>query len=226
MSAVEQPTAPGPDAPEPAREPEPERHCRRCGSRLGPRQEWCLACGAATTTHVAPPRGWRVPLFAGGGLLVLLVAAIILALVALSKGPEQVAEATPTPTPLAEVPPATTPVPTATPLPTVTPSTSATPAPTSTGGGAGIASWPAGRSAWTIVLESAKDRAQARSVAKDLQAQGVSVGILRSDDYPSLNPGYYVVFSGQYDTRKAAEQAQSSLPAAAKSGYVRKVSPS
>jgi septal ring-binding cell division protein DamX len=216
---------------------------------LRPDQDWCLACGAAVTTRVAAPRGWRVPIAVAAGLIALAAIAVLLALLTLSRGPEQVAEVTATPTPAASaIPqattgpgapegegPAATPAPGSTPAPTATvppatagqqttpttpgasPITPATPA-------APIGTWPAGRAAWTIVLESNPRRAGAEKVAKDLQAQGVTVGILRSDEHRSLRKGYWVVFSGQYDSRKAAEDALKTLPGSHPDAYARRVS--
>src|SRR3954467_1973343 len=117
---------PPPDAPVPAGPP--ERRCPRCGSTLGPDQEWCLACGAAADTEVVDARGWRVPLYLGGGLAALAVIGVILAIVALASSNEEVTP-TPTPTASAAVPPAATPGATAPPLATQTPlpSTTATP---------------------------------------------------------------------------------------------------
>ena len=61
-----------------------ERRCPRCGSALAADQEWCLNCGAAAGTEVVEPRGWRVPLYLGGGLLALAIIGVILAIVALT----------------------------------------------------------------------------------------------------------------------------------------------
>ena len=53
----------------------------------------------------------------------------------------------------------------------------------------------------------------------------VSVALLESSDFSSLNPGYYVTFTWVYDTENEAENA---LPRARTSGfptaYVREVS--
>src|SRR3954462_11162034 len=91
---------PPPDAPPPVGPP--ERRCPRCGSTLSQDQEWCLACGAAAGTEVVEAEGWRVPLYLGGGLVALAVIGVILAIVALSS---QKQEVSPTPTPVASVPP-------------------------------------------------------------------------------------------------------------------------
>ena len=71
-------------------------------------QEWCLNCGAAAGTEVVEARGWRVPLYLGGGLAALAVIGVILAIVALASRNDVVA-GDPTPTPSASaVPPGAT----------------------------------------------------------------------------------------------------------------------
>jgi len=107
----------------------PERRCPRCGSNLAVDQEWCLNCGAAAGTEVVEARGWRVPLYLGGGLAALALIGVILAIVALAKRDDEVA-GTPnaTPTPSAVAPGATSsPLATTTPLPSTTPGPNATP---------------------------------------------------------------------------------------------------
>src|SRR3954451_6884418 len=109
----------------------PERRCPRCGSNLATDQEWCLHCGAADGTEVVEARGWRVPLYLGGGLAALAVIGVILAIVALANRNDVVADnPTPTPSPSAVPPGATAttpPLATTTPLPTTTPAPNATP---------------------------------------------------------------------------------------------------
>ena len=62
--------------------------------------------------------------------------------------------------------------------------------------------------------------------ATQAESDGLTgVGILNSDDYSSLNPGYWVVFSGQYDTQSAAQSALSSLTSQVPEAYVRHVVP-
>ena len=66
--------------------------------------------------------------------------------------------------------------------------------------------WPAGTSAWTVVLASVgtRDEAEAR---RDEAERYEEAGILRSDDYSSLNAGYWVVFAGQYPSGGEAQAA-------------------
>jgi glucose/arabinose dehydrogenase len=177
------------------------RHCPHCGSALGPDQEWCLACGAATTTRVAAPRGWRIPLVAGGALLALAVAAALLAIITLARGPETV-----------------TPGPTATPAPTA----AATAAPT-VAAPAALADWPAGQRGWTVVLASPRDRAKAERTARRLQARGLQVGLLDADLHPPLPTGRWVVFSGTYPSRAGAEAALVATGAADSGASVQRV---
>src|ERR1700750_396148 len=103
---------PPPDAPVPAGPP--ERRCPRCGAALAADQEWCLACGAAAGTEVVEARGWRVPLYLGGGLVALALLGVILALGALSDNKDVAGSPQPTPS-------AAAPAPTSSTLPTVTP---------------------------------------------------------------------------------------------------------
>lgn len=74
-----------------------------------------------------------------------------------------------------------------------------------------LASWPAGKSGYTLVLESlplASGRASAVARARQAKAKGLSdVGVLVSSQYSSLHPGYYVVFSGIYGSSGQASAA-------------------
>jgi hypothetical protein len=89
--------------------------------------------------------------------------------------------------------------------------------------------WPPHKDGFTVVLKSvptSNGRSQAEAAAERARDNGLSeVGILNSSDYSSLNPGYYVTFSGIYDTQS---QAAAALPNARSKGfptaYVREVS--
>jgi hypothetical protein len=186
-------------------------------------QEWCLECGAGVGATVAGPPGWRGPVALVAVLLGVAVIALVLALVELAGDAEQVAPqqaAAPTPTAVATVTPDST---------TVTPEPEATIPPASDDGTGGttpeIADWPAGKDAWTIVLESSSTEAAATARAQELIGQGVPVGLLNSDEYPSLEPGRWVVFSGQYDSQRAADQGLTDISDQVEGAYVRRVSP-
>ena len=215
MSAIETPP------PETPPEAQPRR-CPRCGADLTPEQEWCLSCGADVGTRVAAAPSWRGPVALVAGLLAVAAIALILALVELAGDAEQVGPppaTTPTPTPAAVQPTATS---------TATPESTTIPPATSEGGPGTtpeIADWPAGKDAWTVVLESADTRQAAEQRANELAAQGIPVGLLSSDGYSSLEPHKWVVFSGQYDTRRAAVQGLNDVSGQVTGGYVRHIVP-
>jgi hypothetical protein len=194
------------------------RRCPRCGAELTTQQEWCLNCGADVSSTIAAPPSWRGPVALVGLLLAIAAAALILALVELAGDAEQVAEQPPpTPTPSVAATPAPTITPESTTIPPATDDSSTTPE---------IADWPAGKDAWTVVLEASSTRSAAETRANELAQQGIPVGILDSDDYGSLEPGRFVVFSGQYDSQRAAEQGLTDLSGQVQGAYVRHVAPS
>ena len=216
MSAVETPPPPAPGI--------QQRRCPRCGAALTGEQEWCLECGAGVGATVAGAPAWRGPVALVAVLLAVAAIALVLALVELAGDPEQVtpqaAAPTPAPTAAATVTPDST---------TITPDPAATIPPASDDGTGTttpeIAEWPAGKDAWTIVLESSSTEAAATARAQELIGQGVPVGLLNSDEYPSLEPGRWVVFSGQYDAQRAADQGLTDLSDQVEGAYVRRVSP-
>ena len=75
------------------------------------------------------------------------------------------------------------------------------------------------------MLESSATQAAAEARANELARQGIPVGILNSDEYSSLEPGRWVVFSGQYDSQRAADQALEDLSGQVDGAYVRHVMP-
>jgi hypothetical protein len=89
--------------------------------------------------------------------------------------------------------------------------------------------WPPSKDGFTVVLKSvptSNGRSQAEAAANKARTNGLSqVGILNSSDFSSMNPGYYVTFTGIYDTES---QANAALPNARSRGfptaYVREVS--
>jgi len=89
--------------------------------------------------------------------------------------------------------------------------------------------WPPNKDGFTVILKSvdtSKGRTQAENAADKARTNGLpEVGILNSSDYASMNPGYYVTFTGIYDTES---QANAALPNARSKGfptaYVREVS--
>ena len=202
-----------------------ERRCPRCDARLSADQEWCLQCGTAVGTEVAGPRGWRASLAVVGVLVALALIAVVLAIVELAGDPEQVTEVPQTPTPAA-----------ATPVPTTSPAippgeeggadASPTPSATPSVPTADLAEWPQGRTAWTVILNSSGTRDDAERIGGELAGKGVpNVGVLDSDDFESLGPDSFVVFSGQYDSRAEASEALSQIRDQAGGGSTRRIVP-
>jgi len=173
--------------------------CRCCGAPLAPRQEYCLECGGRVlAARRGPgPTAWLLPsalslLVAAGGAAAAIAAARsetrrpatpAVALSRLERAPARRA---------------------------------ARPSAPAHGRAAArrLIPWP-GHGAYTIVLASYpldRDAAAAKRAARRALARGLpQVGILVSTSYPTLQPGYVVVFSGVYPS---LEDAQSALPAA------------
>jgi septal ring-binding cell division protein DamX len=203
-----------------AQTPAPERQCPRCGAPLRAEQEWCLNCGAGVGARVAAPRGWRWPLIAVSSLLALTLIAVVLALVELSGDAETIA--TPTPTPQA----AATPAPTSTSAPSTTSDPSQIP-PASGGTAAtpAVSDWPAGKTGYTVVLDSSSSQPTAEARAKDLAGQNIPVGVIDTSGYRRVAGGRYVVFSGQYSTREEARVALRGLAGRVDGARVGRVAP-
>lgn len=211
-----------------------ERHCPRCDARLSAEQEWCLNCGAAVGTRIAGPRGWRASVAIVGVLLALALIAVVLAIVELSRDAEGVQEVAGTPTPAASAaPPEATPAPGAeggeTPTPVATPSPTPSASPESSGGTSaspGLAEWPEGKTAWTVVLNSSGSQEDAERLAGELAAKGVpDVGVIDSNDFESLGPDSFVIFSGTYDSEAEAQEALSKVRDEAGGGSTRRIVP-
>jgi septal ring-binding cell division protein DamX len=204
VSAVETPPAAQPPAPEP-------RRCPRCGAQLSAEQEWCLDCGAAVGTVVAAPRGWRAPFAVIGALALVALVALVLALVELAGHAEQVVPVAATPAPAGTVAPA---APGA--------GAAATPAAPL----AKLATWPKGKTAWTVILNSSGTKDDANRLGSELAGKGIpGVGVLDSNAFESLGPDSFVVFSGQYANRALAEEALAGYRDRAGGGSTRRIVP-
>ena len=83
-----------------------------------------------------------------------------------------------------------------------------------------LTTWPSGTNGYTVVLNSVPTsggKAQAVRLAKAALHSGLEdVGVLDSSRYSSLHPGYYVVFSGVFDS---LAETQSTLSGARSNGY-------
>lgn len=158
--------------------------CPACGAEVEAGQEYCLDCGARLEQARRPSPHWLVP-----SLLLLLAAAAGAAgavLAGRGKEPATVVALSPLQPVLAPL-----------------------------AGPRGLVPWPA-HDGFTVIVAALPARrglGPARAQALRARQAGLpEVGILLSDRYPDLHPGYYLVFSGIYDT---LEEAQSHLPRAA-----------
>jgi len=92
----------------------------------------------------------------------------------------------------------------------------------------GRIAWPANKNGWTIVLVSYPQQggrsAAVATASRAVKSQLRQVGVLDSGDFPSLQPGYFVVFSGIYATKDDADAAVSTAHQAGFAGaYSRQI---
>jgi SPOR domain len=71
---------------------------------------------------------------------------------------------------------------------------------------------------FVAVVRSVPDEAAARATADELTEAGFDSGVLRSDDYSSLNPGFFVAYVGPYPEVGGANVAVGELAAAGYGG--------
>jgi len=212
-----------------------DERCPRCAAIREPGQEYCLECGLhlPTLAGTVPSlrRRWirRIGWYPGDWIWISAVTLLVAAAGAAasivvtthrggSGSSTLVASTTTTlPATTTTAPPTTTTTPAVTHTTTTTPSTTKAPARTTPNG---RTVWPAGLQGWTIVLGSypitaGKIAAQASS---DRAARSglPEVGLLDSSNYASLHPGYYVVFTGRYQSEA---QAHAALQVAFASGF-------
>ena len=238
---VEPPPPPPPsEAAPPPPPPEPGR-CPNCGAPHDVYQEYCLECGRRLPGAYVGGRYaevWRrdSPIWLWAALaallLVALVSGAVVALAATDDGKNSqpassipVVSTAPSTTDTVGVvtqPPTITINPPTTTLSTTTFSTTTfgtTTFGTTTTTGSNV-TWPPNKDGFTVVLKSvptSNGRSQAESAANKARTNGLSqVGILNSSDFSSLNPGYYVTFTGIYDTES---QANAALPNARSKGF-------
>jgi hypothetical protein len=134
----------------------------------------------------------------------------------------------PAPTPQPQLPPTAvlTAVPTPPPRATPTSPPTAPPTPRPAEPTASPTAQPA--AFWTVCVwcdqGSFDPKSEAENVAAQLRAQGLPAAILWSSDYPSLNAGYWVTYSGMFDSERAATEHLNKVRAAGFLGRVRQVS--
>ena len=177
--------------------------CRHCASPSEPGQEYCLECGSRLVASRRAPTAaaWILPSLVALTVACAGAAAAIAATGGNSGHGRRVIVAV---SPLRAAPP---PAPPRSPTVPQGPGKAARPA-------AKLISWPSSNG-YTVVLASlplGDGIAPARKKALAALKGGLpQVGLLVSSSYPSLHPGYYIVFSGIYPSQ---EDAQAALPAA------------
>jgi hypothetical protein len=204
---------------------------------MAPEQDWCLECGTAVTTRVVPPPGWRAPLLAALGVLLLLGVGVAIAVSSISGDADRAAAVSPTADTTREATPSTTTAtaaaPPATATATTTTATTSTPTtPTSTvpgsneaTGGGPVPVWPARLQAYTVVVPTPGGRKEAEHEARRLIAAGGQAGILKTDGFDFFSPGSWVVWTGRYRDRPAAEAKLPKVSRGASGAYVTLVRP-
>jgi hypothetical protein len=182
--------------------------CLVCGSTLEAGQEYCLECGARVRpVRTRPHWGWP----AAGAFAIACAGAAVA--IAAGRGGSHAPRTIVATQRLVPVPARSTPG-------------KVTPASRARARTGALIAWPGGNR-YTIVLSSLPARGglgQAKAKALAAFHAGLEqVGVLVSSSYSSLHPGYYVIFSGIFDTM---EEARSRLPEATPrfpSAYARQI---
>jgi hypothetical protein len=190
--------------------------CPRCSAARERSQRYCLECGLplpALEGRLARLRnGWirRLGWYPGDFVWLALVAALLAAAAAGAAIAYDSSHPRGTRTVVAPAPAVMPPLPVAEPN--------------------GRTRWPPGQTGWTVVLRSLPSGSggvQASSLAAAAAAAGLpEVGVLDSSGYPSLLPGYKVVFSGVYGGPAEASAALRSVEVRGYAGaYTAEVAP-
>jgi hypothetical protein len=209
--------------------------CPTCGAPTEPGQEYCLECGERLPARrgilTTVGRVWRRHLgWYPGDWLPVVVALLVVAALATAaavyaaqdeeqetRGRTVVATSPPDVTGTEAATGVTETAPVAS-VPTETPTTTTQP-----GDGAGPGSpveWPADQDGFTVVLASMPvtggREIALRNARSAIRAGLEEVGVLDSEAFASLHPGYYVVFAGVYPS---LEEAQDAVPDARDAGF-------
>ena len=217
--------------------------CPRCDAVVQPAQEYCLECGGRlgrartgsvdrASTGVAARHPWAgtwvLPALLGLGIAILGTGTAI-AISDNGQEPSAVSTATGgslTVTDTGSTLTAPEPTTATTTAPTTTLPTTTAPAPPPN---PAAVTWPRNRRGWTLVLLSlpqANGRGAAAAKAAEARHGGLrQVGVLNSSHYASLHPGYYVVFTGVYDTEAEAASALQRARAVIPAAYQREIVP-
>ena len=179
--------------------------CPRCGTAIAGRQEYCLHCG------LRQPGRWRVGpaptesrelrlRIAGLAAVAVVGAAVAIAIATNGSAPEAVRTAI---------------------------GGSATVPATPAAPDVRLAQWSRSENSWTIVLVSVpktRGRDKAVAIAQQARSRGLrQVGVLDSSIFASLRPGYWMTFTGKYETEAEATSVLRKARAAVKGARVAQV---
>lgn len=245
-------TATPPEPPDGAAAPPPQSGvdfggtCPRCGTPYEPYQEYCLECGLrlpvarGVVAYLSQRWQRRVPWYPGDWIWPVLLGLVIAALGAAgailatqdddssatrtrvattdaTSGDTGFTDTEPTGTGTGAEPP---------PADTSTEPVEPAPPPPPTGPG-GLVEWPPGQTGYTVVLASLPEsagRGPAVRAGQRAAQQGLTdVGVLNSSEFSSLHPGYWVVFSGIYDTLDEARSGLDTARAGFPQAYTRQI---
>lgn len=227
--------------------PRPEADVARCPACLSPirsDQRYCLECGERLSVDEIPPPPGGGSAFSDRRTSLLVIAAVALVIAGAGLSWVALRDRGTSSDQVAVVTTGEESTASATGTDQTTDTTATDPAVTDTGltdtgmtdtgmtdTGASAGSWPAGQSGFAVILASkdaaAFTEADARSIADQATTAGVElVGVLDSSSYPSLNPGYWAVFSGPYTTLDEAKAAVTTIqPLGYPEAYAREVTP-
>jgi hypothetical protein len=181
--------------------------CPRCGAPLATGQEYCLECGFRHSgrARLGPLPGETRALrlrIAGLAGVAFAGAALAIAVAADDTGAQQVLTAT---------------------------GGSVTVPTRAVGSKSQLAVWPRGRGGWTIVLVSTpktRGEDEAVAVAQQARSRGLTrVGVLDSSQFASLQPGYWMTFTGRYQSEADATGSLRRARAAVKGARVQRIEP-
>jgi hypothetical protein len=216
--------------------------CPRCGATRAEDQRYCLECGQELPVVLGTIPTWRRRWLRWLGwypgdfvwvpILTLLVAAAgaALAIIATShrsEGHSSVITALNAHVALGE--PVTVQSSTATPTVGDTSTLPTAPEPGAAGAQNGRVVWPRSGSGWTVVIVSypktSGPRTALSTASRAAKAGLKNVGVLDSDHFASLQPGYFVVFTGIYGSKDDADAAVATVRQAGFGGsYSRQIS--
>ncbi|MEJ7817415.1 MAG: hypothetical protein WKF49_01935 [Thermoleophilaceae bacterium] len=188
--------------------PPAQEHCPRCGATAERGQLVCLECGSRVALTYRRAPSWKVPVAISAVVVTLFLLGAVVAVVAIGDDARrEVSAAPPRPQPAGKATKAKASSPTQ-PSPT-TPKADAEPGrATDIVRQGALYAWPRALVGFTVVINTAEDRAAATSFAESAaRSRPAKIGVIRADDFRTLPKGFYVVFAGRYDTRRQATQA-------------------